>query len=121
VQVIGTSATRLTLRTARGQGAQQNAIDAWARGLPVGNVRAAVIAEGAFFELAAPPGVPVERLVSGCVCCVGLVPLRVTLTRLLRMQRPTHVLLLIADATHVDRVRALATDGRLGVTVEMDE
>jgi hypothetical protein len=109
---------RVTLRVARGQAAQQQAIDAWVRGE---SLPAAVIAEGAFFELTAPLGVAVARLAAGCVCCVGLVPLRVTLTRLLRAHKPARMLLLIADASHIDRVRALLEGGESGVSLEVAE
>ena len=111
-------APRVTLRVARGQAAQQQAIDAWMQVPPAAS---AVIAEGAFFELAAPDGVAVKRLAAGCVCCVGVVPLRVTLTRLLREQHPARILLLVGDATHLARVRALLSDGALGVVLDGEE
>ncbi len=113
------AAPRVTIAVARGREAQQAAIDAWAQS--AASVAAAVIAEGAFFELAAPPGVAVARLAAGCVCCVGNVPMRVTLTRLLRSTKPARILLLIADATHFERVRALLESGELGTTLEVDE
>jgi hypothetical protein len=118
-RMTGTAAPRITLRVARGQPAQQAALDAWAR--RVAPAAAAAITEGAFFELAPPPGVAVERLAAGCVCCIGLVPMRVTLTRLLRAHRPARILLLIADASHIERVRALVTGGGFGVTLEVEE
>ncbi len=109
--------TRLTLKVARGQAAQQQAVDAWSAA--TGGTRA-VIAEGAFFELHAPTGIAVERLAAGCVCCVGLVPMRVTLTRLLRAVKPDRILLLAGDDAHLARVRELATSGALGVAMEID-
>lgn len=108
---------RLTLQVARGQAAQQQALDAWSA--TAAGTRA-VIAEGAFFELQAPAGVTVERLAAGCVCCVGLVPMRVTLTRLLRNVRPDRILLLAGDDAHLARLRNLATSGALGVAMEID-
>lgn len=116
--MIAGAAPRVTLQVARGQAAQQQALDEWARRVAP-NV-AAVIAEGGFFEIVPPPGVALERLAPGCVCCIGLVPLRVTLTRLLRTWRPARILLLIADVSHVDRVRALVTGGGFGVILEVE-
>jgi len=77
-----------------------------------------VLAEGAFFELAVPPQVALERLAGGCVCCIGLLPLQVTLTRLLRNRRPASILLLLSDASHLERVHALVASGKLGVSLE---
>ena len=113
--------TPLAVRVARGQRAQQEAIDAWLNatqaGAPAGG--RAVLAQGAFFELAVPPEVALERLAAGCVCCIGLLPLQVTLTRLLRTFRPSSVLLLLTDASHIERVHALIASGKLGVTLEL--
>ncbi|HTT11702.1 MAG TPA: hypothetical protein VMG60_12485 [Burkholderiaceae bacterium] len=113
---------RLALCVARGKTAQQAAIDAWLRERSDAGsgARLAVVAEGAFFELVVPPQFALERLAAGCVCCVGLLPLRVTLTRLLRTFRPDRVLLLLADASHVERLQALVASGQLGVTLEQE-
>jgi hypothetical protein len=115
-----TAETRLAVRVARGQKAQQAAIDAWLADRPhdVAEAGLAVVAEGAFFELAVPPHVALERLAGGCVCCIGLLPMQVTLTRLLRTRRPAFILLLIADASHLERVHALVASGKLGVSLE---
>jgi hypothetical protein len=112
--------TSLELRVARGQTAQQDEIEAWLLARQAGDADAklAVVAEGAFFELHVPPQVALERLAPGCVCCIGLLPLQVTLTRLLRTRRPKSLLLLLADASHLERVRALAASGKLGVSLE---
>jgi hypothetical protein len=114
--------TVVTVRAARGVVEQQAALDEWlrARHSAGSTPSLAVIAEGAFFELVVPPGVTLERLAAGCVCCIGLLPLQVTLTRLLRT-RPPAVLLLVADATHIERVRVLVGSGRLGVSLEQGE
>ncbi|HEU0203492.1 MAG TPA: hypothetical protein VFR86_24035, partial [Burkholderiaceae bacterium] len=79
-----------TLRVARGRAAQQGALDAWLDTRHAGGDKraAAVIAEGALLPLVAPPDVAVEPVAAGCVCCVGLLTLRVTLTRLVRRRRP---------------------------------
>jgi hypothetical protein len=115
-----TSEARLAVRVVRGQKAQQAAVDAWLAERPHDSAAAglAVLAEGAFFELAVPPHVALERLAGGCVCCIGLLPMQVMLTRLLRTRRPASILLLIADASHLERVHAVVASGKLGVSLE---
>ena len=111
--------TRLAVRVARSQSAQQEAIDAWLNATqPGADARRAVLAQGAFFELAVPHEVALERLAAGCVCCIGLLPLQVTLTRVLRTLRPGSVLLLLTDASHLERVHALIASGKLDVSLE---
>jgi hypothetical protein len=114
------SETHLAIRVARGQKGQQAALDTWLAERPPDVVASglAVLAEGAFFELAVPPEVALERLAGGCVCCIGLLPLQVTLTRLLRSRRPASILLLLSDASHLERVHALVASGKLGVSLE---
>lgn len=111
------AAVRVTLRRVRGGPAQQRALDDWLAGAPAPR---AVIAEGAFAPLAAPDDVRVERLAAGCLCCIGLLPLRVTLTRLLRSVRPRALLLLAASDEHLPRLRELLASGELG-TLELVE
>ena len=96
---------------------QQAQLDAWLA-QPAGG-RRAVIAESGFLPLEAPEDVPLARLAPGCACCVGQVPLRVTLTRMLRAHRPDNILLLLASAQHLARVRALLADGSLGVRLHV--
>lgn len=112
-------AIAVTLRAARGQAAQQAALDAWidARRAAADGRGLAVVAEGAFFELRCPAGVVLARLAPGCVCCVGEVPLRTTLTRIVRVHRPAELLLLIAADEHLERVRRLLGELRLGAPV----
>jgi len=104
---------RVTLRRARGAQAQQRALDSWLAAAPAPR---AVVAEAAFSALAAPPEVPIERLAAGCLCCVGLTPLRVTIARTLRAVRPRALLLLVASDEHLPRLRALLASGELGAT-----
>jgi len=113
----------VTLRTARGRAAQQAALDAWidARRAASDGRKLAVIAEGAFFELSCPPGVALARLAPGCVCCVGEVPLRTTLTRIVRSHRPAELLLLIAADEHLERVRRLLAEAGPGMRVTLLE
>ena len=97
---------------------QQAQLDDWlAR--PSNGLRA-VVAECGLVPLEAPADVPLARLAPGCVCCVGQVPLRVTLTRAVRAHRPHQVLLLLATPDHLPRVRALLEDGSLGVRFEVE-
>lgn len=113
----------VTVQTARGQAAQQAALDAWidARRAAADGRKLAVIAEGAFFDLSCPGGVALARLAPGCVCCVGEVPLRTTLTRVVRAHRPAELLLLIAADEHLERVRRLLVEARLGRPVTLLE
>jgi hypothetical protein len=82
--------------------------------------RRAVIVEGAFVPLATPDDVAVERLAAGCPCCLGQVPMRVTLVRLVRALRPGALLVLLAGGDHEARVKALLADGSLGVRFEVE-
>ena len=96
----------------------QRHVDAWLAEHPTG-VRM-IIVEGALVAINVPDDVPVTRLAAGCVCCLGQLPLRVTLVRSVRALRPEYVLLLLANGAHLDRVRALLADGSLGVRFELD-
>jgi G3E family GTPase len=98
--------------------ARQDEVDRWLAKRPHGC--RAIVSEG-FGSFAAPDDVAVARLGGGCVCCVGQTPLRVTVTRLLRAERPEHLLLLLSDAEHLPRVRSLLTDGSLGVRLELED
>jgi CO dehydrogenase nickel-insertion accessory protein CooC1 len=101
-----------------GNGDTQPTVDAWLA--ETSGVRRAILIEGAFSALDVLAGVPVTRLGAGCVCCMGQVPLRVGLTRLVRAQRPDVVLLVLASGEHLARVRALLADGSLGVRFEVN-
>ena len=107
---------QLTLQVAPAADARQCALDAWAAVAPA--PRAALV-EGAFDDLQAPSDTVVERLAAGCVCCVGNVPMRVVLTRLLRQHRPASVLLLIAATTHRERVERMLTSAPLDQAVQL--
>jgi hypothetical protein len=115
------AALAVTLRVARGQAEQQATLDAWidARRAPTDGRALAAIAEGAFFELRSPAGVALARLAPGCVCCAGEVPLRTTLTRIVRAHRPAEVLVLISADAHLPRVRRLLGELSLGVPVNV--
>ena len=101
----------LTLRCARGAAAQQAELDAWLTTSP-GTPRA-VIAEGALWPLQAD-GAEIVQL-AACPCCLGAVPLRVALTRLLRRSRPRALLVLLASPEHLPRLRQQVEGGSLGL------
>ena len=96
----------------------QRQVDAWLAEHPAG--ARMIIVEGAFAAFNVPDDVPVTRLAAGCICCLGQLPLRVTLVRSVRALRPEYALLLLANGAHLDRVRALLAEGSLGVRFELD-
>lgn len=61
----------------------------------------AVIVEGGPGTLVEPPGITLIQLAAGCVCCVGQLPLRVMLARVLRQVRPARVWIEISDGAHL--------------------
>ena len=58
-----------------------------------------------------------ERLQAGCPCCVGQVVFRTRLVQWLRKSRPTQVLLLTTDPSHVDTLRSQLADSWLRAAV----
>ena len=117
----------VTIQARRSAAAQQAALRDWlttladlscqSRERPV----TAVIAEGVFTALAAPAGVVIEQVAAGCVCCVGQIALRVTLTRVLRKHRPTQLLLLLASGEHIDRVRLMLQEDQFATVLQFSE
>lgn len=98
-------------------GDAQQLIDRW---LAATAGRRAVLVEGAFQALDVPADVTLARLPRGCVCCVGLVPLRVGVTRAVRAVRPDALLLVLSTDGHLQRVRELLSSGDLGIQAEVD-
>jgi hypothetical protein len=96
----------------------QNAVDEWLVLPPLGP--RAVVTEGSFAPIDVPDEVAVARLGGGCVCCVGQLPLRVTLARLIRAGR-SDLLLLLVSGDHLPQVRSMLTDGSLGVKLQLEE
>jgi G3E family GTPase len=96
----------------------QRAVDAWLA--ETASARRAIIVEGVFLGIEAPADVPVTSLASGCVCCLGQLPLRVSLVRLVRSLRPEAILLVLSGGEHAARVRALLADGSLGVRFDVE-
>lgn len=111
--------TSIRLHRARGQAQQQHVLDAWLASRPEPAAELAVIAEAAITPLDAPDDLEIVRLAAGCVCCLGQVPLRVSLTRLLR-RRPRALLMMVAADEHLPRLRALLASGELG-SIELQE
>jgi hypothetical protein len=106
--------------------ARQQALDAWLAGPgPDGSSdlrQSAVIAEGPSFALRVPAGLALTRLPTGCVCCVGQVPLRAAIGRIARAMdrgRPRRLLLLLAQGEHLARLRAQIERGELGAGVQL--
>lgn len=89
------------------------ALDDWLARHPHG--RRAVVMEGLFSLPGVPPDLVTVRLAPGCVCCIGQLPLRVALMRLVRQHRPEHVLLVLSDLSHRAAVETLIADPRLGL------
>lgn len=52
-----------------------------------------------------------HQLSSQCVCCVGQLPLRVTLARILRMEKPLRIILELAHDEHLSEVQRLLAHG----------
>jgi hypothetical protein len=113
---------RATLRVAATDAERDTAIDTWLLAVPeaASPDRRAIIAEGVLFDRVGPQNVPLVGLAAGCPCCTGLVALRVVLGRTLRRIRPESLLLLVAAAEHLPRLRRMLEDGELGVSFEVE-
>ncbi len=112
---------RVSLRVAACEAERHAAIDKWLQATTATRNRRAIIAEGVLFDRTGPEGVPLVGLAAGCPCCMGLVALRVALGRTLRNIRPEAVLLVVATADHLPRLRRLLEGGELGVRFEMED
>lgn len=69
--------------------------------------------------LQAPQGVASIALGAACPCCVGGVALRVSLTRVLRERRPRSILLLLADARHLEPLARRLAAQSFGVALAL--
>lgn len=58
-------------------------------------------------EVPQAPGRHVHVLAPACLCCIGNLTLRVTLARVLRHEKPQHLIIAIADARHEERMAAM--------------
>ena len=110
------------LRAAATEAERQAAITAWLRSPAAAGAsgRRAVLVEGALLDRSGPQDVPLIGLGAGCPCCTGSVSLRVALGRTLRRVRPEAVLLLLATAEHMPRLRRILEDGALGVHFDLE-
>jgi G3E family GTPase len=81
------------------------ALEAAARSLQEEQGKQAVIVEGGPGTLTAPPGVELVQLAPGCVCCVGQLPLRVTVARMLRLVKPARLWIEVSQAEHLPELR----------------
>jgi hypothetical protein len=115
-------AVRAALRVAADDAERTAAIEGWLRSANAGSepLRRAILAEGLLFDRLGPQGIPLIGLTAGCPCCIGQVALRVTLARALRSHRPDTVLLLLAHAEHLPRLRRLLEQGDLGLRFEVE-
>ncbi len=111
-------APRVRLRVAPGPAERDAEIGRWLA--DSAGQRRAVLVEGLLFDRPGPGGVPLVGLIAGCPCCVGILPLRVTLARTVRRLRPDHLLLLVASAEHLPRLRRLLDSGGIGVRFEVE-
>jgi hypothetical protein len=113
---------RATLRVAANDAERDSVIEAWLQATASGGERSrrVVFAEGLLFDRPGPHGVPIVGLTAGCPCCVGVLVLRVALGRTLRSVCPDAVLLLLAQAEHLPRLRRMLERGELGVRFEID-
>ena len=75
-------------------------------GLADGNAILADLAEQSPPSLSSP--LQLLRIAPGCLCCSGNLVLRVTLNRLLR-HPPARLFISLADATHIEQLRAWLT------------
>jgi hypothetical protein len=114
------AAPRAQVRAAPTAAERDAAIDAWVRETATQEGARVVLVEGQLFSGDGPDGVPLVGLGAGCPCCAGLVVLRVTLGRTLRTMRPGHLLLLLARAEHLSRLRHMLASGELGLRFEVD-
>ena len=64
-----------------------------------------MIIEGGPGTLTAPAGVELVQLAAGCVCCLGQLPLRVTVARMIRQLRPARLWIEISDGSHLPELR----------------
>jgi hypothetical protein len=111
---------RAQVRAAPTAAERDAAIAAWLRETAAQPGARAVLVEGQLFSRDGPDGVPLVGLGAGCPCCTGLVVLRVTLGRTLRTTRPGNLLLLLAQADHLSRLRHMLASGELGLRFEVD-
>lgn len=113
---------RVSLRVAATAAERDAATCRWLRetACPAAPARRVILAEGQLFDRTGPDDVPLVGLPAGCPCCTGLLPLRVALGRTLRKYRPERLLILLAGAEHLPRLRRLLEEGSVGVRMRVE-
>lgn len=114
------AAPRAQVRAAPTAAERDATIDAWLKETATQAGARVVLIEGQLFSRDGPDGVPLVGLGAGCPCCTGLVVLRVTLGRTLRTKRPGNLLLLLARADHLSRLRQMLASGEFGLRCDVD-
>ncbi len=79
-----------------------------------------VILEGGPGNLSAPTGVTLHQLAAQCVCCVGQLPLRVILARIIRQEKPARIVLELLHAEHLERALELLQSGSFGEHLQLE-
>ncbi len=79
-----------------------------------------VIVEGGPGNLSAPTGITLHQLAAQCVCCVGQLPLRVTLARIIRLEKPARIVLELLHAEHLEQALALLQSGSFGAHLQLE-
>jgi len=79
-----------------------------------------VVLEGGPGNLSAPPGVTLHQLAPQCVCCAGQLVLRVTLARILRLEKPQRLLLELAHGEHLDQVQSMLQSGSFSAFLRLE-
>src|SRR5437016_14401311 len=89
--------------------AQQHPAQAWS-----------VLLEGGPGTFSAPPGVILHQLAAQCVCCVGQLPLRVTLARIIRLEKPQRLILEVTHTEHLAQIANLLRSGNFGEHLRLE-
>jgi G3E family GTPase len=63
--------------------------------------------------------VTVQSVPPGCVCCVGNVPFRVALTRLIRNARPDGLIVELGATDHLEQVQRMFADPWFSQVIEL--
>lgn len=87
----------------------QARLDAWIESLGAMDFAAtALVIEGFGVDLKVPAAMRVVRI-AGCPCCIGQTAMRVALLRLLRTDKPSHILVLPGADAQIERLQQVLT------------
>ncbi|MBY0574777.1 MAG: GTPase [Undibacterium sp.] len=87
------------------------------------NLVCAVIMEGlptASLSLSNTKKLTIVRTAPGCLCCIGNLVMRVTLTRLLRL-KPDILFIAIQDASHLEGLRTMIAAHDYGALLNLED